>query len=279
MANQLGQALEDVSRATGAVAHFYKTLNIGATGAQATLETCGFEQSFRGIIEEVGSIRNIPATGAPSAQLAAAARPSPPAVDLLNAMRDIVQPQDLMKWMMGQYDQLDHISQGVYKVLNDTKTNNCEGSVDALSKVFAKQICDKLKTEGVKDSIHEGFEPVMNIQDVLEKSLAVGIEKILQGGAGQGFAAFYPAIKEQAIDALGKSVEEIEDGFVNGEADVLKFIEYNINEYNKASAGPPPPGDNGMAERMMKMKGAQQLAMVNKGLAAYKAAKGGGAAA
>jgi hypothetical protein len=183
MANQLGQALEDVSRATGAVAHFYKTLNIGATGAQATLETCGFEQSFRPIIEEVGSIRNIPAAGAPSTQPAAAAGPSPPAVDLLSAMRDIVQPQDLMKWMMGQHGQLDHISQGVYKVLNDTKTNNCGGSVDALSKVFAKQICDKLKTEGVKDSIHEGFEPVMNIQDVLEQSLKVGIEKILQGGA------------------------------------------------------------------------------------------------
>lgn len=163
MANQLGQALEDVSRATGAVAHFYKTLNIGASGAQATLETCGFEPSFRPIIEEVGSIQNIPAEGAASSQPVAAARPAPPTVDLLNAMRDIVQPQDLMKWMMGQFNQLDHISQGVYKVLNDTKTNNCGGSVDTLSKVFAKQICDKLKTEGVKDSIHEGFEPVMNI--------------------------------------------------------------------------------------------------------------------
>lgn len=94
-------------------------------------------------------------------------------------MRDIVQPQDLVKWMMGQLNQLDHISQGAYKVLNDAKTNSCGGSVDTLSKVFAKQICDKLKTEGVKDSIHEGFEPVMNIQDVLEASLKVGIEKIL----------------------------------------------------------------------------------------------------
>lgn len=138
MANQLGQALEDVSRATGSVAHFYKTLNIGATGAQATLDTCGFEQSFRPIIEEVGAIRNIPAAGASSTQPAAAARPSPPAVDLLNAMRDVVQPQDLMKWMLSQFNQLDHISQGVYKVLNDAKTNNCGGSVDALSKEFAK---------------------------------------------------------------------------------------------------------------------------------------------
>ena len=58
----------------------------------------------------------------------------------------------------------------------------------------------------------------------------------------------------------------------------MKFMEYNINEYNKASAGPPPPGDNGMAERMQKMKGAQQLAMVKKGLDAYKAANGGAVA-
>lgn len=163
-------------------------------------------------------------------------------------------------------------------MLNDAKTNNCGGSVDTLSKEFAKQLCNKLKTEGVKDSIHEGFEPAMNIQEVLEKSLKVGIEQILQRGPEQSFADFYPAVKEQAVDALGKSVEELEDGFVNGEADVLKFIEYNIEEYNKATAGPPPPGDNGMAERMLKMKSAQQLAMVNKGLAAYKAAKGGATA-
>jgi len=35
MANDLGQALEDISRATGSVAHFYKTLEMGTSGAQA----------------------------------------------------------------------------------------------------------------------------------------------------------------------------------------------------------------------------------------------------
>ena len=33
MAHNIGKALEDISRATGAVAHFYKTLSIGANGA------------------------------------------------------------------------------------------------------------------------------------------------------------------------------------------------------------------------------------------------------
>lgn len=42
MANDLGQALEDISRATGSVAHFYKTLEMGRTGGQAKIDVRGY---------------------------------------------------------------------------------------------------------------------------------------------------------------------------------------------------------------------------------------------
>lgn len=60
MANDLGQALEDIARATASVAHFYKTLEMGQTGAQCRLNARGYEPSFQAIIDEVQSVRTIP---------------------------------------------------------------------------------------------------------------------------------------------------------------------------------------------------------------------------
>jgi len=59
MANDLGQALEDISRATGSVAHFYKTLEMGRTGGQAKIDVRGYQPSFQGIVDEVQSVRTI----------------------------------------------------------------------------------------------------------------------------------------------------------------------------------------------------------------------------
>jgi len=59
MANDLGQALEDISRATGSVAHFYKTLEMGSSGAQAKVQIQGNEAAFQAIIDQVGSVRSV----------------------------------------------------------------------------------------------------------------------------------------------------------------------------------------------------------------------------
>jgi len=57
MANDLGQALEDISRATGSVAHFYKTLEMGTSGSQAKVQVQGNEAAFQALIDQVGSVR------------------------------------------------------------------------------------------------------------------------------------------------------------------------------------------------------------------------------
>ena len=60
MANDLGQALEDIARATGSVAHFYKTLEVGPAGGQPKINARGNEPSFQAIIDEVQSVRSAP---------------------------------------------------------------------------------------------------------------------------------------------------------------------------------------------------------------------------
>ena len=63
MANDLGQALEDIARATGSVAHFYKTLEMGSQGSQAKVQVQGNEAAFQAIIDEVGSVRTVNRAG------------------------------------------------------------------------------------------------------------------------------------------------------------------------------------------------------------------------
>jgi hypothetical protein len=46
MVRNLGKALEDVSRATGSVAHFYRTLEMGQNGGSASVEVQANERSF-----------------------------------------------------------------------------------------------------------------------------------------------------------------------------------------------------------------------------------------
>ena len=261
MANQIGAALEDVSRATGAVAHFYKTLQIGENGSAASVNVGGYADVFKPMIEEVGSV--VPggnsASSAPQQQPPAQPQ-SPPIekVDVIAKLRDIIQPQDMMNFMMGQYPKLEHISKRTHQILKEIQQNNCNGSIDTLSEMLADSITSKLKTDGVKDKIHEGFDPIMNIQEQLVLFGKQGIEKIYEGGENQPFAEFLAAMKRISVQAVGKIVEEIEDGFVDGEEDVWKFVEYNITEYNKASAPPLPPGaPPGMSDGMIKMKSQQ----------------------
>lgn len=78
---------------------------------------------------------------------------------------------------------------------------------------------------------------------------------IYEGGEDQSFADFFASFKKISVNALGKIVEEIEEGFVDGEDDVWAFVEYNICEYNKASAPAAPAGTPpALAENMIRMK-------------------------
>lgn len=82
-----------------------------------------------------------------------------------------------------------------------------------------------------------------------------GIQKIFDGGEDQSFADFFTSLKEISVIAVGKIVDEIEEGFVDGVDDVWAFVEYNITEYNKATAPPVPAGaPPGMSDGMIRMK-------------------------
>ena len=58
--------MEDISRATGAVAHFYKTLDMADTGANASVDFASNAATFQAIIDEVGSVQRMGGSAGPA---------------------------------------------------------------------------------------------------------------------------------------------------------------------------------------------------------------------
>ena len=57
LANNIGKALEDISRATGTVAHLYKNLEVGAAPGQGSVNPNNYEGVFRSLVQEAGVVR------------------------------------------------------------------------------------------------------------------------------------------------------------------------------------------------------------------------------
>jgi hypothetical protein len=61
MAIILGSLLEEVSKASGSVAHFYKNMEIGPNPGMVRIEPNSFDPIFKSIVENVGSVNPQPA--------------------------------------------------------------------------------------------------------------------------------------------------------------------------------------------------------------------------
>lgn len=60
--------MEDISRATGAVAHFYRTLDMADSGANASIGFTENVATFQAIIDEVGSVQRVGGAAAEEAK-------------------------------------------------------------------------------------------------------------------------------------------------------------------------------------------------------------------
>jgi hypothetical protein len=94
---------------------------------------------------------------------------------------------------MNKTDELAHLPPKYY----DTTKSLVQklGSSEKLAQNLSKSLCSKLKTEGVKDTIHEGFEPIMCLEEILEKYAKQAIDKLLAGSRTQGFDSFKTTMK------------------------------------------------------------------------------------
>lgn len=75
-----------------------------------------------------------------------------------------------MKIMIGKVDELPHVPKNAYEAMKSVLDHpQFSGNANKMSIALSKQICDKIKTEKVQESIHEGFEPAMVVDDLIVK--------------------------------------------------------------------------------------------------------------
>lgn len=60
LARQVGSILEDISRATGSVAHFYKNLELGSAPGQGKTQPQVFDKTFESLIKECEVLKEVP---------------------------------------------------------------------------------------------------------------------------------------------------------------------------------------------------------------------------
>lgn len=133
MANSMGHILEDISIATGSVAHFYKTLEMQNHGQEGRVQHTTYEEIFKPLIEHANVLRSVPG-GAPEQEEA-------PPLEVLKSLTDIMTPQDYVKLFMGMFPQLNHLVPKLHETLNKLKDHpKCGGSVDKVSELLAKEL-------------------------------------------------------------------------------------------------------------------------------------------
>mgnify|MGYP000079309214 CR=1 FL=1 len=85
----------------------------------------------------------------------------------------------MIKFMTNKIDELNHVPPLVHDTLKKLRDQYCQGSAQKLAEVIAKCSGSKLSTEKVKDTIHEGFDPILNFEEVMTKHGKVLIDKVL----------------------------------------------------------------------------------------------------
>jgi len=89
------------------------------------------------------------------------------------------------------------------------------GSSQRLAYVLSKSLCSKLKTEGVQDTIHEGFEPIMCLEEIMVNYAKMAIDKLMESSRTQGFDSFKDSMKGIFHKGVGEAFDELKGGFKN----------------------------------------------------------------
>jgi hypothetical protein len=102
--------------------------------------------------------------------------------------------------------------------------------------------------EEIMSHIHEGFEPLLVSEEVIDNHFVRIIDLILDfDSANSTDANFIEEMKDALSFLIGEWIEELEDGFHNGMQDVVIFFRENLKRVVQQAVGP----EMGMMVAMM----------------------------
>lgn len=138
---------------------------------------------------------------------------------------------------MGVNDAVNHVPQKMQDHLKKKK-NMYKGSFQKYAEHIYITLSESMVNDGVMDMIYEGFDPTIALQDPLEKHLVNVFHKIMSINSNLDWASFSEQLKPTMVKSLGETIEELADGFQNGEEGVFKFFSTNMMEYYKKTLPP-----------------------------------------
>jgi len=144
--------------------------------------------------------------------------------------------QQFVMLMMGNFPGLDPVVPKVHDSLKELVQQM--GSVEKLSEALVNYFGSLLLADKVKNMIHEGFDPVMCAKEVIQGHLSAMMMHILDGPREMPFAQWKAPFEVKLQKLIGETVEELEDGFQNGQEGVWALFGLSLEEYNVASAPP-----------------------------------------
>lgn len=237
MAIVLGSLFEELSKATGSVAHFYKNMEIGPNPGMVRIEPTSFDPIFRSLVENTGSVN-------PQAQRQEAPREEVKEAEeyfelFLEELADEFNPIEMMQLMKGNVKGIPNLADRLKKVVKrylrgevDSRENRAH-LIQKVLKVLRKLIS---LPANLKDTVCEEFDPTMLLDDLLTEDLPALLDLVLDHrGDDQGLV---DSLKAYASKTSFKWISEMQDGFVDGFDHALLYLKENIKTILTASCEP-----------------------------------------
>lgn len=104
-----------------------------------------------------------------------------------------------------------------------------------MAEKLADDVSGQLTNEGLGHLIHEGFDPIVSSEEYTTKYGKELIECILDGNRDQTYEEFISKGKGIFVKFVGETINEMIDGFKEGESDCFKWIQANVENYHKTN--------------------------------------------
>ena len=132
---------------------------------------------------------------------------------------------------------------GMSKKLKTVLLKKIELDTAEKRKALAQGEADKFKSflfvpSEVQPNVHEGFDPILVSEDVVDTHLTRILDVILDFDDTQSDAIFIEEMKDALAYFIGEWIEELQDGFMNGMQDVVVFFRENFKILIAQGAGP-----------------------------------------
>jgi len=122
---------------------------------------------------------------------------------------------------------------GMSKKLKTVLLKKIELDTAEKRKALAQGEADKFKSflfvpSEVQPNVHEGFDPILVSEDVVDTHFTRILDVILDFDDTQSDAIFIEEMKDALAYFIGEWIEELQDGFMNGMQDVVVFFRENF---------------------------------------------------